>query len=66
MLRHGVSYGVGRLANVVGPFIVSTIFMAAGYLPVFIYIAGCWLVVAFVVGVFGPTTTGKALELLEE
>ena len=62
----GCSYGVGRLANVVGPFIVSTIFMAAGYLPVFIYIAGCWLVVAFVVGVFGPTTTGKALELLEE
>lgn len=62
----GLSYGVGRLANVVGPFIVSTIFMAAGYLPVFIYIAGCWLAVAFVVGVFGPTTTGKALELLEE
>jgi putative MFS transporter len=61
----GLSYGVGRLANVVGPFIVSTIFAAAGYLPVFIYIAACWLLVALVVGAFGPATTGKPLENLE-
>jgi len=46
-------------------FIVSTIFAAAGYLSVFIYIAACWLIVVFVVGVFGPTTTGKSLEVLE-
>jgi putative MFS transporter len=62
----GLSYGVGRLANVVGPFIVSTIFAATGYLPVFIYIAACWLLVAVVVGGFGPATTGRPLEVLEE
>ncbi|HUZ64238.1 MAG TPA: MFS transporter [Acetobacteraceae bacterium] len=61
----GLTYGVGRLANVAGPFFVSTIFAAAGYLSVFVYIAACWLVVALVVGLFGPTTTGKPLEVLE-
>lgn len=62
----GITYGIGRLANVLGPFIVSAIFAAAGYLSVFIYIAACWLGVAFVVGVFGPSTTGRSLEVLEE
>jgi len=61
----GLTYGVGRLANVAGPFFISTIFAAAGYLSVFVYIAACWLVVALVVGLFGPTTTGKPLEVLE-
>jgi MFS transporter, putative metabolite:H+ symporter len=61
----GLTYGTGRLANVAGPFFVSTIFAAAGYISVFAYIAGCWLVVAVVVGVFGPTTTGKSLEVLD-
>ena len=61
----GLTYGTGRLANVLGPFFVSTIFAAAGYLSVFAYIAACWMVVVLVVGVFGPTTTGKSLEVLE-
>ncbi len=61
----GLSYGVGRLANVAGPFVVSTDFSAAGYLSVFVYIAACWLLVAVVVGLFGPTTTGRSLEMLE-
>lgn len=61
----GLTYGTGRLANVLGPFFVSTIFAAAGYLSVFAYIAVCWMIVAFVVGVFGPATTGKSLEVLE-
>ncbi len=62
----GITYGLGRLANVAGPFIVSFIFGAAGYLSVFVYIAACWLGVSFVVGVFGPSTTGRSLEVLEE
>lgn len=61
----GLSYGVGRLANVAGPFFVSLIFAAAGYLSVFAYIAACWLLVAAIVGFFGPTTTGKPLEVIE-
>ena len=61
----GLTYGTGRLANVAGPFFVSIIFAAAGYLSVFAYIAACWLAVSLVVGVFGPTTTGKSLEVLD-
>jgi len=61
----GLTYGTGRLANVLGPFFVSTIFAAAGYLSVFAYIAVCWMVVVLVIGVFGPTTTGKPLEVVE-
>jgi putative MFS transporter len=61
----GLTYGVGRLANVAGPFFVSTIFAAAGYLSVFVYIAACWLIVAFVIGVFGPSTTGRSLEAID-
>lgn len=60
----GLAYGCGRLANVVGPFTVSTLFVVAGYQSVFGYIAACWLVVAFLVGVFGPRTTGRSLETL--
>ncbi len=61
----GLTYGVGRLANVFGPFIVSTIFMSAGYRSVFIYIGACWLAVSLVIGIFGINTTGKPLEALE-
>lgn len=60
----GLSYGVGRLANVPGPFVVSALFEAHGYASVFVYIAACWLVVSAAVGVLGASTTGLSLELL--
>lgn len=58
----GLAYGVGRLANVVGPFIISAIFMTAGYQTVFVYIGLCWLAVSLAIGVFGINTTGRSLE----
>ncbi|HUC17576.1 MAG TPA: MFS transporter [Acetobacteraceae bacterium] len=61
---HGLTYGVGRLANVVGPFIVSTLYAGYGYQTVFVYIAACWLASAAVVGLYGPLTTGRSLEAL--
>jgi len=58
----GVSYGMGRLANgLVGPFIVAFLFQRYGYIPVFVYIAVCWAVVAILVTAFGPKTRGRAL-----
>ncbi len=60
----GLTYGVGRLANVAGPFVVSALFESYGYGSVFIYIAACWLVVSAVVGLFGMSTTGRSLETL--
>jgi len=57
----GLVYGVGRLANVFGPLFVAFLFTRYGYTSVFIYIATCWVLVAVIVGGFGPRTTGKAL-----
>lgn len=60
----GLTYGVGRLANVVGPLIVVFFFKNYGYQSVFVYIAACWLVVAIVVGVWGAKTRAQALEVV--
>jgi MFS transporter, putative metabolite:H+ symporter len=52
----GFNYGVGRLANVFGPFIVGALYTNLGYMSVFIYISGCWAAVALIAGFFGPTS----------
>ncbi|WP_345384922.1 MFS transporter, partial [Pseudonocardia yuanmonensis] len=61
---NGLVYGVGRLANILGPMIVATVFGTVGYSPVFVYIAGCWGVVALTVALFGPRTGMQHLENL--
>ena len=61
----GLSYGAGRLANIAGPPIVAAIYGGAGYSWVFVYIAACWIAVAFTVGLFGPATGDVSLEDLE-
>ncbi|MGH3435183.1 MAG: MFS transporter [Sciscionella sp.] len=58
----GFAYGVGRLANIAGPFIVAALFGTYGYIWVFVYIAACWLIVALVVGLWGASTARRELE----
>ena len=58
----GLTYGIGRLANVFGPQIVVFFFTGFGYMSVFMYIAACWLVAAIVIGIWGTKTRAKALE----
>ena len=60
----GLAYGAGRLANVAGPFVVSTLYMAAGYTSVFVYIAVCYVGGGLMVMLFGPMATGRVLEVL--
>jgi putative MFS transporter len=62
----GLTYGVGRLANVLGPIIVGALFVSSGYLSVFVYVAACWLLVALAVGLFGPLTNRRSLEKLSK
>jgi putative MFS transporter len=57
----GVSYGIGRLGNALGPLIVAFLFGTYGYTSVFAYIAICWAIVAILVTVFGPRTRGRTL-----
>lgn len=59
----GVAYSTGRLANVANPFIVAAIYTKWGYVPVFVYIAGAWII-AGTAALFGAKTTGRRLEVL--
>ena len=42
----GLSYGVGRLANIAGPLIIAFLYSRYGYATVFVYIAATWVIVA--------------------
>jgi MFS transporter, putative metabolite:H+ symporter len=55
-LGTGVSYGLGRLSNAVGPLIIAALYNGSGYRSVFFFIAGTWLFGAAVLAVFGPRT----------
>jgi putative MFS transporter len=58
----GLTYGVGRLANIVGPLVIAFLFNRLGYMSVFVYIAATWVVVAVAVSVFGPATRRRLLQ----
>jgi hypothetical protein len=40
---------------------VAFLFSHYGYMPVFTYIAGMFVMVALIVGIFGPRTKGRVL-----
>ena len=61
-LGTGVSYGLGRLSNAVGPLIVAALYNGSGYQSVFLFIAGTWLVGAVVLAIFGPRTRQARLQ----
>ena len=57
----GLSYGIGRLGNAVGPHIVAFLFTTYGYRSVFAYIALCWVLVAMLILTFGPRMNARTL-----
>jgi MFS transporter, putative metabolite:H+ symporter len=57
----GLAYGMGRLANVIGPLIVAFLYSHYGYRSVFVYISAMWLLVAITIGGFGPFTKERTL-----
>lgn len=60
----GFTYSLGRLANVANAFLIAAIFTHIGYVAVFVYIAGAWLLTAVITQIFGARTTGQRLEVL--
>jgi putative MFS transporter len=65
-LGTGVSYGLGRLSNAVGPLIVAALYQSNGYRSVFYFIAGTWMVGAVALAVFGPRTRQARMAASEE
>jgi MFS transporter, putative metabolite:H+ symporter len=57
----GLSYGIGRLGNAIGPLIVAFLFTTYGYRSVFAYIALCWVLVALLIMAFGPRMNTRTL-----
>jgi putative MFS transporter len=57
----GLSYGIGRLGNAVGPLIVAFLYSTYGYRSVFAYILVCWVLVALLVMAFGPRMNARTL-----
>ena len=57
----GLTFGIGRLANGFGPFIIAYIFTHFGYRPVFVYIASLWVITGLIIGIFGPKTRRRTL-----
>ena len=60
----GLTYGAGRIANVMNAFVIAAIYSNIGYVAVFAYVAGAWLLTAVITAAFGPRTTGRSLEAL--
>ena len=61
-----VPYGIGRLSNIAGPIIISTLFTGYGYLSVFVFIAGTWLVGSLTLGIFGSSTRKRSMDIFDE
>jgi MFS transporter, putative metabolite:H+ symporter len=61
-----VPYGIGRLSNIAGPIIISQLYTSTGYLSVFMFIAGTWLLGSITLGVFGTATRRRSMDALGE
>lgn len=59
---NGLTYGIGRLANMVSPFIISFLYSGYGYLSVFVFFGACWLLCAVAIAVFGVSTRYRGTE----
>jgi putative MFS transporter len=58
----GFVYSFSRISTMFSAFIIAAILKSFGAAGVFVFIAGCMIVVALVIGVFGPRTKDLPLE----
>jgi putative MFS transporter len=58
----GFVYSFSRISTMFSAFVIAAILKGFGSAGVFVFIAGCMVVVALVIGLFGPKTRGLPLE----
>ena len=61
----GLAYGAGRLSNIASPFVIAAILNLGSYSGVYSYVAGCWVAVALLVGLFGSHTSRRSLDAID-
>lgn len=64
-LGSGIANGSGRLAGVLGGFVVAVLYSGAGQTGVFVYLALAALLMGLVMALFGERTTNRRLEDIE-
>ncbi|RYL94934.1 MFS transporter [Sporolactobacillus sp. THM7-4] len=57
----GLAYGLGRFSNIFGSLIIGVIAINLGYVSVFLFIGGCWLICTLLLFFFGPKTNRQQL-----
>ena len=62
----GFVYSFSRLATMFSAFVIAWILKGFGAAGVFVFIAGCMIVVAGVIGIFGPRTRDLPLEQISQ
>jgi putative MFS transporter len=60
----GTTYSLSRLSSAAMPFVLVPLLHAAGAAVLFAVVAAAMIVVALDVGLLGPRTTGRDLELV--
>jgi MFS transporter, putative metabolite:H+ symporter len=60
----GFVYSFSRLSTMFSAFVIAWILKGFGSAGVFVFIAGCMIVVALVIGIFGPRTRDLPLEAI--
>lgn len=60
----GLGNGTGRAANILAPLVIAAVYTAPqfGYVGVFVFVAGAWLIATLTVAFFGIDTRDRALE----
>ncbi|MER7394275.1 MFS transporter [Streptomyces sp. NPDC000151] len=60
----GLGNGAGRAANIVAPLVIAAVYTTPqlGYVGVFAFVAGAWLIATLTVAFFGIDTRDRALE----
>jgi MFS transporter, putative metabolite:H+ symporter len=64
-LGSGIANGSGRLAGVLGGFLVAALYSGLGLTSVYVYLAVAALLMGLVLGLFGERTTNRRLEDIE-
>nr|MDH3084885.1 MFS transporter [Bacillus velezensis]WEY81266.1 MFS transporter [Bacillus velezensis] len=59
--RSGLAYGLGRFSNIFGSLLVGFIAVKLGYISVFLFIGGCWLLCSVLLILFGPKTNAQQI-----
>ena len=58
----GFAYSFSRLSAIMSGYIIAALLQGFGVTGVFVFLAGCMVIVTLIIGAFGPRTNNRSLE----